>query len=299
MRSMPRLLPVAVAATFSVASPAAVGVVSAVMSLASPAELLADADVPEPFELASDELRTQDFVEFTAVSPYSVGHVQPGSDEADDMVAGVDVWGFGTDETILREVARWSSGDVAGSYRREVAAYAAGDALSEIDPPFEGARAFSGLDPVQGVWTRMVVWSDGPYGAAITHFAAERDPSDSTINAAAKALRDEISKAVGTSSSPPTSEGGAGDGDESAGRSGSGGGISLVTVLLVVVGIGAAIWLFLRLRRRRAAASGRASVDADSGQTDTDDIIERARARARAREEVDAASEKWQMPDDY
>ncbi len=272
-------------------------VATAAAALSTPAELLAAAPAPGGFELATDELRSQDYDEFAGSSPYSVGHVQNGSNEADQLLAGQDVWSLGDEDTLLREVARWSSADVADLYRREVAAYAAGDALAEVESPFEGARAFSGSDPVTDVWVRIVVWTDGPFGAAVTHFTPGGDPSSAIVDAAARSLADAIES---SGASPAANDDSTGD--EGADDAAGGGGIPLTTVLLFVAVVGGGIWLFLRMRKRLAAARSTANEPTPPPRDDrtderTDDIVDEARRKAR--EEVERTSDQWQVPDDY
>ena len=270
----------------------AVGTVAvAIAEAPAPAELLESAPPPSGFELATDELRSQGFDEFSRSSPYSVGHVQIGSNEADGMLAGQDVWGFGADENLLREVVRWSSADVAELYQQEVAVYASGDALAEIEPPFEGAQAFSGSDPVAGAWVRIVVWTDGPYGAAVSHFASGGDPGGAVVDEAAEALAAELAAASEAIDSRD-----AGDPDDAATEGSSGGGIPITTVLLFLVVVGGAIWLFLRVRKRMAAARSSAADDT-SVPSRTDDIVDEARRKAR--QEVERTSDRWQVPDDF
>lgn len=274
---------------------AVASVATAATALSTPAELLDAAPAPGGFELATDELRSQDYDEFAGSSPYSVGHVQNGSNEADQLLAGQDVWSLGEEDTLLREVARWSSADVAELYRREVAAYAAGDALAEVASPFEGAQAFSGSDPVTDVWVRIVVWTDGPFGAAVTHFTSGGDPSGAVVDAAAGSLADEIESSVASPVAGDDSSDVDGD-DDAAG----GGGIPLTTVLLFVAIVGGGIWLFLRMRKRLAssrstAVESTAPPPDDRTEDSTDDIVDEARRKAR--EEVERTSDQWQVPD--
>ncbi len=301
---------------------AVVGVFTVATLTTATADLLAASEAPEGFRF-TEEIVELDYDEFAVTSPYSVGHVEPGSVAATELRAGQDVWNAGSDATLLREVVVWPDEEVAEAYVDEVVSYAGEEDLTEVEPPFDGARAFAGRDDENDVSVRMVVWRHGLVGAAVSHFHYGDDPGADAIRAATIAFADGITATSGfvITLAPPEEEPTVVPDSTSpdTGTTTSSGGIPITTVLLWLVIIGGGIWLFVKIRRKlrgdaseqrrdrsadeiidEARARGRESHSdtsdaSDSGDTtdssdrSTDDIV--AEARRRARREVDEASD--------
>ncbi len=298
----------------------AVGVLVAGAVTVGTAELLAASEAPAGFVLTTDELTTLGFDEFADASPYSVGHVDPGSPEEDSLRAGLDAWNQ-DDDVLLREVSVWSSGDVAAEFVDEIVQFAAEEGLTTTTPPFDGAQAFAGFDDEDGIAERIVVWRHGSIGATISHLRDGPDIGSSIAREASQAFADGIAATAGIPVTGSADDAATGSSSDSG--SGSGGGIPIGRVLLWVAIIGVAIFAFVKLRRKLRGGAERGErrsreVDDIIAETrartrdergdaaapperSTDDII--AEARRRARDEVEqasgASSDDWEMPDDY
>ncbi len=257
----------------------------------APSDLLIAEDVPDGFELAVEAPTDLTFEDYAPLSPDATAHVDPAGSAATSMRAAVDVWTSADDDILLREVTRWGSDDEAQAFVEQAVVVGVEDGLDRIDPPFDGGVAFLGAD--EGLWTRTVAWSQGPYATTVAHFGVF-EGSSRIIDESATDLADRIVDDTGhqvalseeVETTPDTS---------------SGGGIGIGTVVLWIVVIGGVTWLIMRLRRRAASnadrprGSGGRSDDIESGgrplddeRADVDDIIERARARGRAEREVEA-----------
>ena len=299
-------------------SAAVVGVLAAATLSTATTDLLAASDAPEGFEF-TEEIAEIGYDELAVTSPYSVGHVAVGSAAASELRAGQDIWQAGEDATLLREVVVWPDEELAEGYVDEVVRYAGEEELTEVEPPFDGARAFAGRDDVNNVSVRMVVWRHGMIGAAVSHFHYGEDPGAETIREATTAYADGITATSGfvITLTPPDEEPTVvpdSTSPDTATTSSSGGGIPLTTVLLWLAIIIGGIWLFAKIRRKLAGGSpepqgdrgpdetgaatttdtttGTTTLDATGDEPEdrsTDDIV--AEARRRARREVDEASD--------
>lgn len=260
-------------------SAAVAGLLAAAALSTATNELLAASDAPEGFEF-TEELVGLVYDEFAGTSPYSVGHVEAGSAAADELRAGQDVWNAGEEATLLREVVVWPDEALAEQYIDEVVAYAAGEDLTEVEPPFDGARAFSGRDDSNNVSVRMVVWRHGMIGAAVSHFHFGDDPGAETIRAATAAFADGITATSGfvITLTPPDEEPTVVPDSTSPDTkpTGSDGGIPIATVLLWLAVVVGGIWVFVKVRRKRRSAAD----DRGRGRS-TDEIIDEARAQRR------------------
>lgn len=255
----------------------------------SPAELLVP-DVPNGFEFASEPPTDLTFDEYSELSPEATAHVDPAGTEALAMRAAVDVWTLGEDQILLREVTRWTTDEAASAFVEQAVVVGAQNELDPVEAPFEGGLAFIGAD--QGLWTRTLIWRQGPYAMTVSHFAVE-EGNDGIVSRTARALADGVRAGTGYEIAQAGVQVGATE------ATATGSGIPIGTVLIWLVVVGGAIWLFLKLKRRAAStasgprrrsettgSTGRATSETADGHLD--DIIERARTRGRAEREVEA-----------
>lgn len=260
------------------------GVLATATLSTSTSDLLAASDAPEGFVLV-DELTELTYDEFAETSPYSVARVDPDSDAADALRAGQDVWSAGDEATMLRDVVVWPDEVSADHYLDDVVAYARAEDLTEVESPFDGARAFSGRDEANDVSVRMVVWHHGLIGAAISHFHLGPDPGADTIRAASVAFADGITATSGftITVTPPDEEPVVvpdSTAPETDSEARSGGGIPIGRVLLWLVIIGGGIWLLVTVRRKLSSAADAGAAEERRGRT-VDEIIDEARDRHR------------------
>lgn len=273
-------------------SVALAGALAAATLSTSTVDLLAASDAPEGYELV-DESAEMTYDEFSEASPYSVAHVDPASDAAATLRAGQDVWTAADAATLLRDVVVWHDEASADRYIDDVVAYAGGEDLTEVEPPFDGARAFAGRDDARDVSVRLVAWRHGMIGAAISHFHLGADPGADTIRATSVAFADGITATSGfTITVTPPDEEPEVVPDSTAPHTDpdarSGGGIPIGRVLLWLLIGGTAVWLFVRIRRRLREASEARAADVRRDRS-VDEIIDAARARRELDDDGSAA----------
>lgn len=265
-------------------SAALAGILATAALSTSTTDLLAASEAPEGYELVANDVELT-YDEIVESSPYSVTRVPAGSEAAEAVRAGQDVWSSDDDARMLREVVVWPDEASAERYLDDVVAHAGTDDLTEVESPFDGARAFAARDHADGVSVRMVVWRHGLIGAAISHFHPGPDPGADTIRAAAAAFADGITATSGftITVTPPDEEpvvvpdSTAPETDETAADDG---GIPIWRLLLWLVIIVVAIWLIVKIRRRISDASAERELEERRSRT-ADEIIDEARRRPR------------------
>lgn len=220
--------------------------------LVSPSELLLE--VIPAFELTSGPATDLDFEAFSVVEPGSVAHIDPESEEAAGLTAAIETWSDGSGEqTITVEIVRAIDDEAAATFVDQAAANSIAIGLGAVDPPFGGAWSYSG--GLDGTWTNVVAWTQGPYAAVLTHRAPE-ETARTVVDTAAVEQVEIILDRTGAEVSedaavddeaptPPTEAPPPGD-DESSFPIGS--------LLVVLVFVGVAVGVMLRQRRRYSGA---------------------------------------------
>jgi len=227
------------------------GAVSAI-PLLSPSELLLE-DIAG-FELTSGPATDLDFGAFASIEPDSVAHIDPESEEAAGLAAAIEVWTDAVDEeTITVEIVRAVDDEAAATFVDQTAANSIAIGLGAVDPPFGGAWSYSG--GLDGTWTNVIAWTQGPYAAILTHRAPQETARDTVDDAAVHqvevilaATGAEVSEdaAVDDEAPTPPTEAPAPDGGESSFPVGS--------LVVVLVFVGVAIGVMLQQRRRYSGA---------------------------------------------
>lgn len=218
-------------------------------ALASPSELVLDR-IPG-FELTSERATDLDFAAFAALEPDSVAHIEPGSEQAEALLAALEVWtDVDSDATIVVELVRAFDEESATTFVDQAAANSIAVGLAATDPPFGGAWSYSGA--VENGWTNTVAWNQGPYAVRLTELAST-EADRTTVDAAAVRQAERIVAATGAEVSedaaiaddaptPPT-DAASPDEPESNGFP-----VGSLVVLLAVVAV--AIGVMLQQRRK-------------------------------------------------
>lgn len=142
-------------------------------TLVSPTSLLIS-DVPG-FSLSGEPAVDLPFQDYSARRSTEISHLEPDSEEAAGLVATIQVWSDGA-ERIVVEIVRAIDESSATTFVDQSAAQAIAEGLLATDPPFVGAWSYSG--GLDGDWTNLVSWNQGPYAVTLTHRSPDERPRD-------------------------------------------------------------------------------------------------------------------------